>query len=373
MTKLKIAIIHDWLVTYAGAERVLSEILGIWPSADLFSVIDFLSEEDRTKILGKMARTTFLQRLPGAMKHYQKYIPLMPFAIEQLDLSGYNLIISSSHAVAKGVITGPDQLHVCYCHSPIRYAWDMQQQYLTESGLDKSIKGWLARYLLFRMRAWDYRTANGVDFFVSNSDYIGRRINKIYRREAKTIYPSVSIDDFTLRRDKEDFYVTASRLVPYKKVDLIVRAFAKMPDKRLFVIGDGPQLEKVQRAAGANVTVLGYQSFEVLKDYMQRAKGFLFAAEEDFGITPVEAQACGTPVIAYGKGGALETVIEGVSGVLFREQTESSIEEAVRRFEREFRVDPDSVRMHACAFSGERFRGEFKSFVEQKISEFFNF
>lgn len=370
---MKIAIIHDWLVTYAGAERVLAEILKIWPQADLFSVIDFLSDKDRQHLLGKRAKTTFIQKLPRAAKYYQKYLSLMPLAIEQLDLSDYDLIISSSHAVAKGVITGSDQLHICYCHTPIRYAWDMQGQYLAEAGLEKGIKGWLARYVLFKIRSWDYRTANGVNFFVANSNYIGRRIKKVYRRDSTTIYPNVATDAFSLTREKEDFYVTASRLVPYKKVDLIVRAFSEMSDKRLFVIGDGPQLDKVKRAASANVTIMGYQPFEVLRDYMQRAKAFVFAAEEDFGITPVEAQACGTPVIAFAKGGALETVVDGVTGVLFSEQTEASIKAAVNRFEKDFNLNPDVVRQNACSFSAERFRTEFQAFVEQKCHEFFSF
>ncbi|WP_230976310.1 glycosyltransferase [Pseudothauera nasutitermitis] len=338
----------------------------------MFSVIDFLSDEDRKNLLGKHARTTFIQKLPRAATRYQAYLPLMPLAIEQLDLSDYDLIISSSHAVAKGVIVGPDQLHICYCYTPIRYAWDLQNQYLSETGMDKGLKGWLARYVLFKMRGWDHRTANRVDFFVAISNYIGRRIEKAYRRNSITIYPNVAVDDFPLVHEKEDFYVTASRLVPYKKVDLIVRAFSKMRDKQLVVIGEGPQFEKVQRMASPNVEVLGYQPFEVLKDYMQRAKAFVFAAEEDFGIAPVEAQACGTPVIAFAKGGALETVVDGVTGVFFSEQTEASIMAAVDRFEREFQPDADAIRRNACIFSTEHFRSEFQAFVEQKCAEFFS-
>lgn len=370
---MKIAVVHDWLVTFAGAEKVLAEILNIWPEAELFSVIDFLSQEDRKKIGGKVATTTFVQRLPKAKTRYQMYLPLMTIAIEQLDLSGYDLIISSSHAVAKGVIVGPDQLHICYCHSPIRYAWDMQSQYLTESGLDKGLKGAIARGLLFNMRNWDSRTANGVDYFVSNSDYIGRRIKKVYRRESTTIYPNVEVEDFPLVEGKEDFYLTASRMVPYKKMDLIVRAFAGMPDKKLIVIGDGPQFAKVQREATANIQVLGYQPFGVLKDHMQRAKAFVFAAEEDFGIIPVEAQACGTPVIAYAKGGALETVIDGRTGVFFREQNEASIQKAVQSFEENFVANPALIRAHAESFSSDVFRSRLREFVDEKCKEFFSF
>lgn len=370
---LKIAIVHDWLVTIAGAEKVLAEIITLYPDADLFSIVDFLSDSQRAALSGKLATTSFIQSLPKSRAKYRAYLPLMPLAVEQLDLSAYDLIISSSHAVAKGVITGPDQLHICYCHSPIRYAWDMQSQYLEEAGLTKGLKSWVARILLHRIRNWDYRTANGVDHFISNSDYIARRIKKVYRRSAETIYPNVAVEDFSLKAEKEDFYLTASRMVPYKKIDLIVRAFSKMPDKKLVVIGDGPQFEKVVQDAAPNILIMGYQPFEVLRDHMQRAKAFVFAAEEDFGIIPVEAQACGTPVIAFGKGGALETVVDGKTGVFFHEQTEASIQAAVGRFEQEFQFDPDVIRQHACSFSTERFKAQFKSFVEQKSEEFFQF
>jgi glycosyltransferase involved in cell wall biosynthesis len=296
----------------------------------------------------------------------------MPLAVEQFDLAKYDLIISSSHAVAKGVITGPDQLHICYCHSPIRYAWDMQGQYLKESGLEEGLKGLIVRYLLYKIRNWDYRTANGVDFFISNSDYIGRRIKKIYRRDSTTIYPNVNVDDFELHEKKEDFYLTASRMVPYKKIDLIVKAFKNMPDKKLIVIGDGPQMNKVRSITGNNINILGYQSFDVLRDHLQRAKGFVFAAEEDFGIIPVEAQACGTPVIAYGKGGALETIIDGKSGVFFYEQTELAIQSAIEKFESNFKSDPKSIRQNAMRFSTERFKTEFKLFVDKRCDDFFN-
>ncbi|WP_409281871.1 glycosyltransferase family 4 protein [Pseudomonas defluvii] len=370
---MKVAIVHDWLVTFAGAEKVLAELIKIWPDSDLYSVIDFLSGTDRDKLGGKTAKTTFIQRLPQARKRYQMYLPLMPFAIEQLDLSGYDLIISSSHAVAKGVITGPDQLHICYCHSPIRYAWDMQAQYLAEASLDKGVKSYLARLILHKIRNWDARTANNVEFFVSNSDYIGRRIKKIYKRDSVTIYPNVEVDKFPMVPKKEEFYLTASRMVPYKKMDLIVKAFSGMPDKRLVVIGDGPQFDKIKSVAAGNIQILGYQSFEVLKDYMQRAKAFVFAAEEDFGIIPVEAQACGTPVIAYARGGALETIINGKTGLFFHEQEEFSLQAAVRDFEQSFVFDPVLIRRNAERFSTEVFSLKLKKFVDEKYKEYFHY
>ncbi|HDR7959551.1 TPA: glycosyltransferase family 4 protein [Bacillus wiedmannii] len=373
---MKIAIVHDWLVTYAGAEKVLEQMLEVFPEADLFSLVDFLDEKERGFIKNKEVSTTFVQKLPFAKKKYRNYLPLMPLAIEQLDLSRYDVILSSSHAVAKGVLTGPDQLHISYVHSPIRYAWDLQHQYLKEANLEKGLKGMLTKSILHKIRNWDYRTANGVDYFVGNSKFIGRRIWKVYRRESDVIYPPVDISAFTLHEEKEDFYITASRMVPYKKIDLIVEAFAHMPDKKLIVIGDGPDFEKIKAKAKSNVQLLGYQSFEVLKSHMQRAKAFVFAAEEDFGITPVEAQACGTPVITYGKGGATETVLdlnyEKPTGLFFKEQTVESIVEKINEFERSYdKFTPSNCRENAIRFSPERFREEIRSIVEEKYKEKF--
>lgn len=371
---MKIAIVHDWLVTYAGAERVLSALCETWPEADLFSVIDFLSDEDRACLHNKRARTTFIQQLPKARTHYQKYLPLMPLAIEQLDLSGYDLVISSSHAVAKGVLTGPNQLHISYVHSPIRYAWDLQHQYLHEASLVTGVRAKLARMLLHYLRMWDQRTASGVDEFIANSHFIGRRINKSYRRNSTVIYPPVDTHRFTLSEDREEFYLTASRMVPYKRIPMIVEAFRGMPGKRLVVIGTGPELEKARSLAGSNVTLMGYQSNDVLLDHMQRARAFLFAAEEDFGIAPVEAQACGTPVIAYAAGGVRETV-RGLdhanpTGVFYSEQTPTSLMAAIRQFEREaHRITPRACRENAERFSIERFKQEIRAFVEARIAE----
>ncbi|OBY92284.1 glycosyl transferase family 1 [Pseudomonas sp. AU11447] len=366
---MKIALVHDWLVTIGGAERVLGCILDIYPDADIYTIIDTLDNSERKLIHGKKCTTTFIQNLPRARTKYRNYLPLMPIAIEQLNLSKYDLVISSSHAVAKGVITGPDQLHICYCHSPIRYAWDMQFQYLEESNLSRGIKSIIARIFLYKIRGWDYRTANGVDHFISNSNYISRRIKKIYGRESTTIYPNVAVDSFKETSAKEDFYLTASRMVPYKKIDLIVKAFAKTPNRKLVVIGDGPQIEKVKKFATPNIRILGHQPFEVLRDHMQRAKAFIFAAEEDFGIAVVEAQACGTPVIAYAKGGALETVIEGKTGIFFHSQREESINDAVDKFERNSAFNSIDIRQHAEQFSTERFKAQFMSFVSNAIQK----
>ncbi|MFP1918434.1 glycosyltransferase family 4 protein [Lonsdalea quercina] len=367
----KVGIVTDWLVTYAGAEKVLKEMLAVYPKAELYSVIDFFDEKSRELIANKKATTTFIQKFPKAKKSYQKYLPFMPLAIEQLDVSAYDVVLSSSHAVAKGVITGPDQLHISYVHSPMRYAWDLQHQYLKETGLNKGMKGFIAKVLLHKLRLWDYRTANGVDHFVANSQFIARRINKIYRREADVIYPPVDISSFEFSDKKEEFYLTASRLVPYKKVDLIVEAFAKMPDKKLLVIGDGSDMEKIKALAKPNIELLGYQSDAALIDYMQRAKAFVFAAEEDFGISPVEAQACGTPVIAFGKGGALETVrplgIDKPTGLFFEQQTAASLCQAVNDFEQlDGKLLAEDCRENALRFSVNRFQLEFDNYVKNK-------
>ncbi|MCH3958986.1 MAG: glycosyltransferase family 4 protein [Selenomonas sp.] len=360
---MKVAIVCDWLVVYAGAERVLEQILNIYPEADLFCLVDFLPEDQRGFIKNKKTHTSFIQNLPGARKHYRSYLPMMPLAIEQLDVTGYDLVISSSHCVAKGIITGPNQVHVSYVHSPIRYAWDLTHQYLRESGLDYGLKGWIAKIILHYMRMWDSRTSNGVDCFIANSQFIAKRIKKVYGRNAEVIYPPVDIDAFEYCEKKEDYYLTASRLVPYKKVKLIVEAFNEIPDKKLIVIGDGPELKSIQEIAKDNVVIMGYQPFEVLKEKMQHAKAFVFAAEEDFGITPVEAQACGTPVIAYGRGGALETIKSGMTGCFFKEQTKQCIKEQINVFE-QYDIRYEDCRKNSERFSKESFCSQFRKIKE---------
>jgi glycosyltransferase involved in cell wall biosynthesis len=367
--KSKIAVIHDWLVTYAGAERLLEQVLEIYPEADLFSLVDFLPADKRFFIKNKKVTTSFLQHLPFARTKYRRYLPLMPYAIESLDVSGYDLIITVSHAVAKGVKTRPGQKHICLCCSPIRYAWDLREQYLKESGLDKGIKGWLANLMLDRVKAWDLKTVPRVTDFVAISEYIGQRIKNNYGRDYTVIYPPVYVDKFELVEKKEDFYLTASRMVPYKRIPLIIEAFAAMPDRRLVVIGDGPELAKAKAKAGPNVEILGYQDNKVLKSHLQRARAFVFAAEEDFGIAPVEAQACGTPVLAYGRGAARETIVDGVTGLFFDQQTVPAIVDTVRRFEAApGRFSSAEIRKNAERFSSARFKKEFQEFVERKTA-----
>jgi glycosyltransferase involved in cell wall biosynthesis len=372
---MRVAIIAEWLSSYAGSERVLEQMIACFPEADVFAVVNFLPEDERGFLQGKVPKLSFIQNLPWACRHFRHYLPLMPLAVEQFDLSGYDLILSNNHAVAKGVIVGPDQFHISYVQSPMRYAWDLQSQYLREAGLGRGIKGWLVKWLLHRLRLWDRQTANGVDLFLGNSRFITRRIWRVYRRESKVLYPPVDVSRFTLHETKEDFYLTASRMVPYKRMDLIVEAFAGMPDKRLVVIGDGPEMAKVRAKAGPNVSLMGYQPFEVLRDYLQRAKAFVFAAEEDFGILPVEAQTCGTPVIAFGKGGALETIRgqtdQQPTGIFFDEQTPVSIQSAVLAFEgMQDRISSERCRENAMRFSKERFRDEYHGLVMAAWEEF---
>jgi glycosyltransferase involved in cell wall biosynthesis len=341
-----------------------------FPEADVFCLIDFLPEKHRGFLKGKSIRTTYMQRIPFITKTYKYLLSLMPFAIEQLDLSQYDVIISNCHAVAKGVITGPDQLHICYCYSPMRYAWDLQAQYLTESGFQRGLRSLIARWQLHQIRTWDHRTAQNVDHFIACSAYIGRRIKKAYQRTSTVIYPNVAVEDFVIEGPREDFYLTSSRMVPYKKMHLVVEAFAKMPDRKLVVIGTGPQFKRCKALATPNVTLLGYQPHAVLLRHMQRARAFIFAAEEDFGITPLEAQACGTPVLAFGRGGASETVIDGETGLLFHEQSAEAIRQVVQDFEAlGSSFDPEVARSNALRFSSERFRQQFRRYVDAKWQE----
>jgi UDP-N-acetylmuramyl pentapeptide phosphotransferase/UDP-N-acetylglucosamine-1-phosphate transferase/glycosyltransferase involved in cell wall biosynthesis len=368
---LRVGIVHDFLYTYAGAERVLEQLIALFPQADLFALFDFLPDHLRGFIRNKPVKSTFIQRMPWARGHHRAYLPLMPLAIEQIDVSDYDIVLSSSYLVAKGVLTRPDQLHICYCHTPVRFAWDLQNQYLgsPNSGLFSLIKTSLARVVLHYIRNWDIRSAHGVDVFVTNSDFVGRRVRKLYRRTTTTVYPPVDTDRFTLQEEKEEFYLTASRLVPYKRIDLTIEAFRQMPNRRLVVIGEGPEMEKFKAIATPNIRLLGYQTPDRLRQYMQRARAFVFAAEEDFGITPVEAQACGTPVIAYGRGGVTETIIHGRTGLLFKEQTAAALIEAVEDFEGR-QWDPKAIRENAERFSVRQFREKFSAVTKKEWTEF---
>ncbi len=370
---MKTALIHDFLFEYAGSERVVEQILKVYPQADLFSVVDFLREDQRSFLQQKHARTTFVEKLPLLRQNPARFlpyvVPLMALAVEQIDLRGYDRVISSSHSVAKGVLTGPDQPHIAYIHSPMRFAWDLQADYLQSGGMRAGPLNAAARLMLSLMRVWDARTANGVDHFIANSRFIARRIWKTYRREAEVIYPPVDVDRFPILEQKDDYYLVVSRFVPYKRVDLIAEAFRSMTQRRLVVVGSGPERKRIQAVSGLNVELVGFQPVEKLVPLVRHARALVIAAEEDFGITPVEAQAAGTPVIAFGRGGAAETVCgldqARPTGVFFPEQDPASLVAAVETFERERRqISPQDCRANALRFSPERFRDEFKASIE---------
>ena len=367
---MKVAIIHEWLHTLAGAERVLEQLLACYPQADLYATVDFMPAAERGFLNGRKVHTSFIQNLPFARTRFRAYLGLMPLAVEQYDLSGYDLVLSSSHAVAKGVLTGPDTLHVSYVHSPIRYAWDLQHQYLRQTGLDRGLRSWYARWQLGRLRQWDVRTANGVDLFIANSSYVARRIHKCYRRASIVVPPPVDVAGFAPGGVRGDTYLAASRLVPYKRIDLIAAAFSRMPERRLLVAGDGPERERVRAAAGGapNITFVSEVSDSEMIRLMQEARAFVFAAEEDFGIMLVEAQACGTPVIAFGRGGARDILVDGPTptGLFFPEQTAEAIMAAVETFEqRSATFAPEACRENAQRFSRESFRARILDLVDR--------
>lgn len=365
------AVVHDWLPVYAGAERVLEQVINVVPECAVYSLIDFLPDDQRHFLKGKTVNTSFIQNLPFARSKYRFYLPFVPFATEQFNLTDYDVVISSSYVAAKGVLTTADQFHLSYVHSPVRYAWDLHFQYLKEGNLEKGVKGLFAKMILHYMRLFDVASANRVDHYVANSKTVARRIWKTYRRKAEVVYPPVDTEAFSLQPQKEDFYLTASRLVPYKRIDLLVDTFAQMPDKQLVVIGDGPEYDKIAAKATDNVKMLGHQPFDNLKHHMQHAKAFLFAAEEDFGIVPVEAQACGTPVVAFGKGGATETVIPGETGIFFFDQTVDSVKQAIETLENSYpRLSPERIRENALRFSKERFQEELGQVIDRAYSAF---
>jgi glycosyltransferase involved in cell wall biosynthesis len=374
LNRLKTAIVHEWLVNYAGSERVVESFTNIFPDTDVFTLVDFLNDEQRKIILkGKYANTSFIQKLPFAGKKHRYYLPLFPKAIESFDLSDYDLIISSSHAVTKGVRKNPGQLHISYVHSPMRYIWDQSEQYLTEANLKKGIKGFAAKSLIRYLRKWDLSTASKPDYLIANSNFIAEKIKRIYNRESTVIYPPVDTDKFKCISEKDNYYLTASRMVPYKRIDLVVEAFSSMPDKKLIVIGHGPELKKIKSLAASNIEIAGYKDGEEFREYMQKAKAFVFAAEEDFGIIVVEAMACGTPVIALNRGGTAETVVNGVTGVLFESQSAEAIQHSVIKFEeKEKNFNHENISEHSWQFSRKIFENKIKDFVNARVFEFFH-
>jgi glycosyltransferase involved in cell wall biosynthesis len=358
-----LAFIHEWLTIPGGSERVLDAASALYPEAPIYTLVYDKGSHAGWQLENHPIRTSFLQRLPGARRGYKRYLPLMPLAVEQFDLRAYDLLISSSHAVAKGVLTRPDQLHISYTHTPMRYAWDMYHEYLSGSGLGRGVRGAVARLVLHYLRIWDSSAADRVDVYISNSAYVARRIWKTYRRRAQVLHPPVDVERFQPADRREDFYLTVSRLVPYKRVDLIVEAFNRL-GLPLVVIGGGPGLEAIRRQAGPGVEVLGQQDDPTVAGYMGRCKAFVYAAQEDFGITPVEAMASGAPVIAFGEGGVTESVVEGETGLFFHDQSSQGIVDAVRSFEGSSpRFSPERLSARARRFSKSAFQDRFQRLV----------
>ncbi|NCD72379.1 glycosyltransferase [Mucilaginibacter agri] len=367
----KTAIVHDLVLANGGADSTLESIVRLYPSP----IFTLIADHDKIKtsdFKDFVITDSFIQKLPWGLKKYRNYLPLYPLAVEQFNLEGYDVILSSSFIVAKGAISTSEQLHICYLHNPIRAAWELYHRFLSYSSKGRGIKAFFIRIICHYLRNWDVVSANRVDHFIANSTYTAKRIKKLYRRDSVVIYPPVDVDLFELEELKDDYFVTASRLVYHKRMDLIVDAFKALPGKKLIVIGDGPELKRLRQIAPVNVEILGYQSNDRLIKYLQKAKAFLFAAHEDFGIAPIEAMSCGTPVIAFGGGGCSETVIDGKTGLLFTEQTAESIIKCVEKFESgEILFEPKAISMHAQKFSRKRFEAEYRDFVEQKTTAFF--
>ena len=358
---MKVAVVHEWLLDYAGSERVVREILEVVPQADLFVLIDRRDDELRAAIPRAVRGTSFLQHLPRPQQWLRYYVPLMPLAVKGLDVSAYDLVISSSHAVAKGVRTRRGQLHISYVHTPMRYAWDLREEYLRAARLERGPAAWAARAILERLRRGDLRSADRVDLLIANSAHVAERIRTAYGREAEVLHPPVHVAGFPLRADKEEFYLTVSRLEPYKRIDLLVDAFSRERTRRLVVVGSGSELTRLKSMAGPNVSLLGRLPTAQVVDYMQRARAFLFAGIEDFGIVMAEAQACGTPVIALGRCGAAE-IVRPDTGVLFPEQSIASISRALGEFESKS-FSAAACRENALRFDRARFRERFSAYL----------
>jgi glycosyltransferase involved in cell wall biosynthesis len=371
MSKMKIAFVQDWLTSYGGGEKCIEALCELWPQADIFTLV-YNPDVFKGSIISRhRVQSSFIQTLPFSKRFFRHYFPLYPLAVEQYDLRPYDVVISFSAAFSHGVMTHPGQVHISYKHTPMRYAWSGYQEYLQDPALRSRWKRNLTRLILHYHRQWDFQAAQRVDYFVANSCEVQKRIEKYYRRTAEVIYPPVEVESLTSHEPvtKEDYYITFSRLVPYKRVDCLVRAFTAktMSNRRLIVGGDGPELKSLKKMAEgcSNIEFIGFVNEEQKRPLLQKAKGFLFAAHEDFGIVPVEAQAAGTPVIAFRKGGAMETVVENKTGVFFDQQTPESLTEAIQRFET-IRWNTDELIGWANGFSLKRYQDEISAFVESK-------
>jgi glycosyltransferase involved in cell wall biosynthesis len=362
---MKVAIVHYWLVGMRGGEKVIEALCEMYPQADIFTHV-YVPEMVSERIRQHRIIPTFINSLPRARKMYKTYLPLMPLALEQLDLRGYDLIISSESGPAKGIIAPSDALHVCYCHTPMRYIWNMYHDYRSSAGLvTRLMMPPLAHYL----RMWDVTSAARVDSFVANATTVARRIHRYYGADSVVIHPPVDTDAFRVatRSELGDYYLMAGELVSYKRPDLAVRAFNEMGLK-LVVIGGGEMIDEIRRIAGPTVTVMGSQPFDVLKQHYARCRALIFPGEEDFGMVPVEAMASGRPVVAFGRGGATETVVEGLSGTFFAEQSVEAISAAVRRLAA-MTIDSDRITAHADQFGREQFFRKMRGHIDGLLAK----
>lgn len=348
---MKVALVHDYLNQYGGAERVLEVFMDLFPDAPIYTIIANLSKMPK-RFKDADVRTSFIQNVPLSKNHYKKLLGLFPIAVEQMDLRNYDLVLSSSSAFVKGVITTPAQLHVCYCHTPMRYVWDLYHQYMQE--ISNPVFSKVLPYILHKVRLWDQVSSQRPDYYISNSFNVTRRIRKYYNRDSHVVHPPVSFNHLSPPRESEEFFLIVSRLLPYKRIDLVIETFNRLKWP-LVIIGDGYDKQRLEKLAGPHIKMLGYQSDEVIRDYYSRCRAFILAGEEDFGITPLEAQAHGKPVIAYGKGGALETVVDGITGIFFNEQSTDSLAQTLQHFQK-IAFEPNSIQQHANTFNEDRFR-----------------
>lgn len=367
MSKNKVALVHDHLFQHGGAENVLLELSNIYPEAPIYTLV--YDEEKAQQFSGKKIITSFINNLWGAKKQFKWFLPIMPLAWEQIDFSSYAIVVSSSSAFCKGLLTPPNTMHISYCHSPTRYLWSDAQSYVAELNQPRIIKIFLP-ILLNKLRQWDFQAAQRVDYFIANSHFVAKRIKKYYRRDAKVIYPPVDVNKYTLNETVGDYYVIVSRLRPYKRVDIAIDAFNQL-GLPLVVVGGGEEYEKLKSKAKDNITFLGEISDEEKNKVLGKSKAFIFPQEEDFGISPVEAMACGKPVIAYKSGGALETVIEDKTGVFFDEQNWESLVDAVIKFENKKSIfSAKEIRQWSEKFSSEVFKQEIEAYVNTCWQEF---
>ncbi len=375
---MSIAFVHEWLTTLAGSERVLESVAALYPDAPLYTLVKDDAALTGSSLLEHPITESFIPRLPMGRSKFRAYLPLFTFAFEQFDLTGHDVVFSSYHTSAKSVLTRSDQLHLCYCHTPMRFAWDLYPACLEPMGLSRGIRSLYARTVLHRLRHVDVLAAMRVDRFIANSPYVASRIWKTYRRPATVIAPPVDVEAFNPSKPRDDFYLVVSRLIPQKRVELIIEAFKKL-DRPLLIIGDGPQRLQLQRLRDGHghIQLLGYRDDATVRDHMQRCRAFVFAADEDFGIAPVEAMAAGAPVIAWGHGGALGTVIPDQTGILFDtgnpHPTPDALADAVRRFESRSpadQFDPNRLHEQAQPYATARFQREIKTFIDQSLDRF---